>query len=98
ANGVWFAYTQLNTPELPVAALPIPRELLPTPTPLTTIAPTPVATPMPTAITMVFNTMGAANPNQANNAAAPLFAGIIPVLMLLAGLFVVTKSRRASPY
>jgi len=95
-NGVWYASTQLDIPELPTVPLPVPKALF-TPTPIATaaIVATPTATPSPTPVTVVFDNSGSASSHTANNAAGSLFAGMIPVIMLLVSFFVVTKARRS---
>lgn len=98
SNGVWYSYAQLDTPALAAAPLLVPPELF-TPTPVAT--PTserePTPTPLPTNVPVTFTNTRPASLKIANNAAAPLLAGLVPVLMLLTCIFVVTRSRRADP-
>jgi len=96
ANGVWYSFAKLDTPELPVVPLSMPAEMVtPTPTATATVAPTPTATPSPTPIVVSFQTSGKPSVGLMNTAAAPLLAGLVPVVMLVTSIFVVTKSRRA---
>ncbi len=99
SNGVWYSYAQIDAPALAAAPLLVPPELF-TPTPVAT--PTseraPTSTPVPTSAPVTFSSHRPSSSALANNAAAPLLAGLIPVLMLLACIFVVTKSRRTDPH
>ena len=98
ANGAWYAYTQLDTPAWPLVPLPMPKELFtPTPTAVPTSEAAPTATPSPVPAAVTFDSRGG-GPRVINNTAGPLFAGLIPVLMLLVSFFVVTKTRRSHIY
>ncbi len=95
ANGVWFSYAQVDTPELAAATLSVPAALftpIPVATPTSALEPTAIA--LPTSVTVTFDRNRPTAAKLASNAAVPLFAGLLPVLMLLAGIFVVTKVRR----
>jgi hypothetical protein len=87
-SGVWYSYTTLNTPELPVVPVPSPS---PTPVPLpapTVTPPVPVATishwPLP--ITQEEPPMEAAT-----NPSKPLMLGVVPVFLLIVGVIVVRQ-------
>jgi len=95
ANGVWYSFAQIEAPALPVVPLPVPLAMItPTPTPISTPTPNPTLAPTPTPILVAFETGQAASVNGVNKAAAPLLAGLVPVIMLITSIFVVTKSRR----
>ncbi|MCX6043815.1 MAG: sialidase family protein [Chloroflexi bacterium] len=96
SNGVWYSYAQLDTPALAAAPLVVPPALF-TPTPVATPIDeqAPTAMPISTREPVTFSNQRPSSSTFTNNAAAPLLAGLIPVLMLLTCIFVVTKVRRA---
>ena len=89
-NGAWYAYTTLDTPELPAVPLPDASALvasrLPTPTPLPVVdTPTPEPTARPA---LTANQVG-----QTDSAAIPLLVGLAPPLLLILGVFVLQRLR-----
>ncbi len=94
-NGIWYSYTTLNTPELPVVALAAPPEPTPTTVPATpTPEPSPVSTLNTTAISVTAG--GEARAVTPDAPASPLLVGILPVVMLLSAaiLFFGMQRRR----
>ena len=94
-NGAWYSYTTLDTPELPIVALPTPPvTVYATPTATVTPPPTPTPTPLllPTATRQ--NEEVAAN-SSADNPAIALIFGAIPVVLLISVVFVVHHLRRS---
>lgn len=84
-HGIWYSYTILDAPELPVVPLP-------------TVPATPTATPSPTATPAIPTSTPSPGPVIArqegdpsgfiNNPAGPFIFGVAPVILLLAGIIV----------
>ncbi|GAB4544527.1 MAG: hypothetical protein Kow0063_38280 [Anaerolineae bacterium] len=86
-NGVWYSYTMLDAPELPVVPLPTPS---PTPTATATPAPTPPS-PTPTPMRPASISQEPASGRPAGAPAIPLVLGLVPVVLLLAGIILVQQ-------
>ena len=83
-HGVWFSYTVLNTPELPVIPLStVPVTIVAQPLPTPTLLPA-IPTPTPE-----INVLEELPPSRwINNPVFPLVAGVAPVVLIVIGLFV----------
>lgn len=86
-NGVWYSYKRLDAPEMAVVPLPT---VAPTPTPhpdptATPSSPTP--TPKPRPIFMQPTSVDAAGSFLNNNPANSLVVGLVPVVLLMAVVF-----------
>jgi hypothetical protein len=91
-DGVWYSYTTLNAPELPVAPTATPR---PSPSPTPTASPRPPDhTPTPTAAPVNLN-LQAPEPASDGNALAPVALAMVPVSVLLATVAVAFALIRA---
>lgn len=87
--GVWHLHTILNAPELPVVPLPTPPATppaAPTPTP-TPPSPTPTPPHRPASISQEPVTVGVTD-----RPAIPLVLSLVPVVLLVVGIFMVQQS------
>jgi hypothetical protein len=84
-HGTWYSYATLDTPELPEMPVPSPSAT-PVPTTPTATPPEPAATPshLPPSISQEDVPEAALG-----NPAIPLVVGIVPVVLLIAGIIVV---------
>lgn len=86
-NGSWYTFSVLNAPQLPLVPLPTPPATV-TVTPLpTATAVMPTSTPSPGRF--VVSAPGGASSGVTNNPAAPFLVGMVPVILILAGIIVV---------
>lgn len=87
-NGVWYTYTQLNAPELPVKALPMPAPTAtrtPHPTTETQTGTPPTSTPRP-----FVSAEDKAGPAQTGNTVVPVIVGAASALLVI-GLTVIIR-------
>lgn len=89
-NGVWYSYTALNMPELPVAPLatrPVATEVVPTPTPvITTASDSPAVAP-------VAEMSDGPVPAIILSPSTALVAAVVPVMLLLLVVIVLSRPR-----
>jgi hypothetical protein len=92
-GGIWYSYTILDTPELPVVVPPNPeREISTTSNSDLTLLPTPMGTP--TTASPQVDISGEAPKGIMANPAGPLIIAIIPVLIILLGALVLYQYYR----
>jgi len=82
-NGAWYSYTTLDTPELPVIALPTP--VPPTATPVIAAVASDLVTPTATPIRLkvVSSEQYEDITGVTSNTSIPLFLGVVPVLLFI---------------
>ena len=90
-NGAWYSYTVLNAPEQPREPLPTP---VPTATPISYEAVATASAPTPTPVPELDREVGDA---ALSSPAMPLLAGVVPVVAVIAVVFVWRLSRRGRP-
>jgi hypothetical protein len=84
-NGTWYSYKELDTPELPLVPLPTVSAISAI-TPMPNITPVlPFSTPSPTPMTF---SEEYGSPSFSNNPTDPLILGVLPVVLVIAGLIV----------
>ena len=92
-DGIWYSYSILNSPELPVVVPPIPvLEVLPTIAPDIASEPTPAT--VPAVETQEINIIGSVPSGLMTNPAAPLIIAIVPVILILAVALVIYQQYR----
>ncbi len=100
-NGVWYSYTVLDAPELPLQPLSQnrPKAAMQAVPMLVTEAPTFTPVPTPTPIPIALNQLGSksAQGPALDNPSTPVIASLLPVSLLIIVLFIMrTANRRQS--
>lgn len=93
-NGVWYAYTRLNTPQLPLAPLPT---VAPTPTPAATAVTRTLIATATTQATLV-HLVAPAVQQRSNSPAIFLMTALLPVVLLVAGILIHVRRTDNQPH